>query len=174
MAVGIGYDAHRLVAGRRLVLGGVEFEADRGLLGHSDADVATHAVMDALLGAAALGDIGQHFPPSDPQYADASSIGLLQQVAQMLQRDNWRVGNVDVTIVAEWPRIAPRIEEMRREIGEAIGIASARVSIKATTNEGLGFIGRGEGIAAIAIAEIVRSDPSVIDLASSTRSGRRG
>jgi len=174
MAVGIGYDAHRLVAGRRLVLGGVEFEADRGLLGHSDADVATHAVMDALLGAAALGDIGQHFPPSDPRYADASSIGLLQQVAQMLQRDNWRVGNVDVTIVAEWPRIAPRIEEMRREIGEAIGIASTRVSIKATTNEGLGFIGRGEGIAAIAIAEIVRSDPSVIDLASSTRSGRRG
>lgn len=165
MPVGIGYDVHRLVPGRRLVLAGIEFSGDLGLLGHSDADVATHAVMDALLGAAALGDIGQHFPPTDARYADACSIDLLRRVGQLLAEEDWRVGNVDVTIVAERPRIGPRVDDMRRRLGEAIGIDPARVSVKATTNEGLGFIGQGQGIAAMAVAEI---------LASSERSERRG
>lgn len=174
MPVGIGYDVHRLTTGRRLVLAGVEFDADRGLLGHSDADVATHAVIDALLGAAALGDIGQHFPPGDARYAGADSIVLLRQVAHLLEENDWRVGNLDLTIVAEWPRIGPRIPEMRHNLSEATGIDVSRVNVKATTNEGLGFLGRGEGIAAIAVAEIITSDRSVSSLASSHRSGRRG
>lgn len=174
MPVGIGYDVHRLTDGRRLVLAGVEFEGNRGLLGHSDADVATHAVMDALLGAAALGDIGEHFPPSDARYADANSISLLRHVVHLLKENDWRVGNLDLTIVAEWPRVGPRIAEMRRNLSEAADVDVSRVNIKATTNEGLGFLGRGEGIAAIAVAEILTSDRSVSSLASSHRSGRRG
>lgn len=155
MPVGIGYDVHRLVAGRRLVLGGVELESDRGLLGHSDADVATHAAMDALLGAAGLGDIGQHFPPSDARFENACSIDLLRQVRLLLERAGWAVGNVDLTIVAERPKIGPHASEMRQRLADAIQIDPARVSIKATTNEGLGFIGQGEGIAALAVAEIL-------------------
>ncbi|MGH2460461.1 MAG: 2-C-methyl-D-erythritol 2,4-cyclodiphosphate synthase [Chloroflexota bacterium] len=165
MPVGVGYDVHRLAPGRRLVLGGVELASDLGLLGHSDADVATHAIMDALLGAAALGDIGQHFPPTDERYAGARSVDLLRAVAALLGRHGWRVGNVDVTVVAEQPRIGPHVPEMRRQLSDAIGIDRARVSVKATTNEGLGAIGRGEGIAAFAVAEIV---------ASSERSERHG
>src|SRR5579883_2614969 len=165
MPVGIGYDVHRLVPGRRLVLGGVGLAGDLGLLGHSDADVATHAVMDALLGAAALGDIGQHFPPSDQRFADARSLDLLREVSMLLTSTGWLVGNVDLTVVAERPKIAPYVQEMRRQLGEALGVDRSRVSVKATTNEGLGAIGRGEGIAAIAVAEII---------ASSERSGGRG
>lgn len=165
MAVGIGYDVHRLAPGRRLVLGGVELESDVGLQGHSDADVAVHAVMDALLGAAGLGDIGQHFPPGDARYAGASSLDLLRRVVALLRDAGWRVGNADVTIVAERPRIAPQTVEMRRRLAVALGIDPLRVSVKATTNEGLGFIGHGEGIAAFAVAEI---------LASSEGSARHG
>ena len=174
MPVGIGYDVHRLVGGRRLVLGGVEFESERGLQGHSDADVALHAIMDALLGAAALGDIGEHFPPNDQQYANASSLDLLRRVASLLTRYQWQVGNVDVTIVAERPKVGPRVPQMRECIGAAIGIDPSQVSVKATTNEGMGFVGRGEGIAAFAVAEIVRIDPSPNRLTSSERSKRRG
>jgi len=155
MAVGIGYDVHRLAPGRRLVLGGVEFTSAVGLVGHSDADVATHAIMDALLGAAALGDIGQHFPPDNPRFANANSIELLGEVVGLLAAHGWTVGNLDVTIIAEHPKILPRAREMREHLGEATGIGPGHVSVKATTNEGLGFIGRGEGIAAFAVAEIL-------------------
>ncbi len=158
MAVGIGYDIHRFAPGRRLVLGGIDFPGEVGLEGHSDADVATHAIMDALLGAAALGDIGTHFPPSDDRYAGARSVDLLGYVVGLLRENAWRVGNVDVTVIAERPRIGPRAPEMRRSLGEAVGLDVGRISVKATTNERLGTIGRGEGIAAIAIAEIVRDE----------------
>jgi 2-C-methyl-D-erythritol 2,4-cyclodiphosphate synthase len=154
--VGVGYDAHRLVAGRPLVLGGVTIPHERGLLGHSDADVAIHATIDALLGAAALGDIGQHFPPSDPAYKDADSRRLLALVRELLERQGWRPVNVDCTIVAEAPKLAPFTAAMRAALGETLGIPTERVGVKATTNEGLGFVGRGEGIAAIAVALIER------------------
>ena len=154
--VGVGYDAHRLVAGRRLVLGGVTIPHERGLLGHSDADVAIHATIDALLGAAALGDIGQHFPPSDPAYKDADSRRLLALVRELLERQGWRPVNVDCTIVAEAPQLAPFTATMRAAVGETLGIPAERVGVKATTNEGLGFVGREEGIAAIAVALIER------------------
>ena len=154
--VGVGYDAHRLVAGRRLVLGGVTIPHERGLLGHSDADVAIHATIDALLGAAALGDIGQHFPPSDPAYKDADSRRLLALARELLERQGWRPVNVDCTIVAEAPQLAPFTAAMRAALGETLGIPAERVGVKATTNEGLGFVGREEGIAAIAVALIER------------------
>jgi 2-C-methyl-D-erythritol 2,4-cyclodiphosphate synthase len=154
MPVGIGYDVHRFAAGRRLILGGVEFASAEGLRGHSDADVATHALMDALLGAAALGDIGTHFPPSDDRFAGVSSLDLLRRVVTLLQGRSLRVRNVDLTIIAERPRIGPRSSEMRRVLAEAMGVDPGRVSVKATTNEGMGFLGRGEGIAAIAVAEL--------------------
>ena len=154
--VGVGYDAHRLVAGRRLVLGGVTIPHERGLLGHSDADVAIHATIDALLGAAALGDIGQHFPPSDPAYKDADSRRLLALVRELLERQGWRPVNVDCTIVAEAPKLAPFTAAMRAALGETLGLPAERVGVKATTNEGLGFVGREEGIAAIAVALIER------------------
>ena len=154
--VGVGYDAHRLVAGRPLVLGGVTIPHERGLLGHSDADVAIHATIDALLGAAALGDIGQHFPPSDPAYKDADSRRLLALVRELLERHGWRPVNVDCTIVAEAPKLAPFTAAMRAALGETLGIPAERVGVKATTNEGLGFVGREEGIAAIAVALIER------------------
>ena len=155
MPVGIGYDVHRLVPGRRLVLCGVEFPGPLGLLGHSDADVPTHAIMDALLGAAGLGDIGRHFPPADPTYRDADSLSLLRHVVRLLAENGWLPGNVDVTIVAEAPKIGPRVDEMRTLLSGATGLDFQRVSVKATTNEGLGFLGHGEGIAAMAIAEIL-------------------
>jgi 2-C-methyl-D-erythritol 2,4-cyclodiphosphate synthase len=153
--VGIGYDVHRLVAGRRLVLGGVELEHHLGLEGHSDADVALHALCDALLGAAALGDIGRHFPPGDPRYKDVSSLELLRHVAELLQQRGYRVGNVDLTIVAERPRIGPHSLEMRDQIARVLLVDLSQVSVKATTNEGIGFLGREEGIAAWAVATIV-------------------
>ena len=153
--VGIGYDVHRLVPGRRLVLAGVEIESELGLDGHSDADVALHAVCDALLGAAALGDIGHHFPPGDARWKDADSLDLLQRVRELLA--DYAIGNVDITIVAERPRLAPHVDLMRTRIGDALGLAVSSVSVKATTNERIGFVGRGEGIAALAVATIVRT-----------------
>ena len=152
---GIGFDAHRFADGRRLVLGGVEITGERGLLGHSDADVLTHAVADALLGAVADGDIGAHFPDSDARWKDADSIELLRAVVDRLTKVGRRVGNVDVTVMAEAPRLAPHVPGMRARLAEAMGIAPAAVSVKATTVEGMGALGRGEGIAAMAVASVV-------------------
>ena len=152
MRVGIGYDVHALVAGRRLVLGGVDIPFERGLDGWSDADVLTHAVMDALLGAAALGDIGRHFPPGEAEYENASSLELLGRVRVLLSDQGWRVGNVDVTVVAERPRLSGHIDEMRKRLGEVLRVDVGRVSVKASTSEGLGFCGREKGIATWAVA----------------------
>jgi 2-C-methyl-D-erythritol 2,4-cyclodiphosphate synthase len=150
--VGIGYDVHRLVDGRPLILGGVEIEHPQGLAGHSDADVLTHAVIDALLGAAALGDIGEHFPDTDPRYAGADSIALLEQTVALLERRGLVLANVDVTVVIERPRLAPYKEAIRARLAGPLGLAVERVSVKATTGEEMGFVGRGEGVAAIAVA----------------------
>ncbi len=152
--VGIGYDVHPLVAGRKLVLGGTEIPFDRGLEGWSDADVLTHAVMDALLGAAALGDIGQHFPSGQPEYEGISSLVLLEQVVEKLEDDGWRVVNVDATVVAEKPRLREYVDDMRHALSHVLGVGVERVGVKASTNNGVGDIGRGEGIAAIAAAMI--------------------
>ncbi len=156
LRVGHGYDVHRLVEGRTLILGGVTVPFDRGLLGHSDADVLTHAVMDALLGAAALGDIGKLFPDSDAAYAGADSIALLERVTALLREHGWQVGNVDATVVAQTPKLAPYIPDMRRRLAEAMGLDVDCVSVKATTEERLGFTGSGEGMAAHAVALIER------------------
>ena len=156
LRIGHGYDVHRLVEGRALILGGVTVPFDRGLLGHSDADVLTHAVMDALLGAAALGDIGKLFPDSDAAYAGADSIVLLERVTALLREHGWQVGNVDATVVAQTPKLAPYIPEMRRRLAEAMGLDVDCVSVKATTEERLGFTGSGEGMAAHAVALIER------------------
>jgi 2-C-methyl-D-erythritol 2,4-cyclodiphosphate synthase len=152
MRVGIGYDAHQLTTGRPFVLGGVEIPFEKGLKGWSDADVVVHAVMDALLGAAALGDIGNHFPPNDPSFKDISSITLLNRVGGLLKRQGWRIGNIDATIIAERPLLRPFITQMKQNISRALSINESEVGIKATTNEGLGFTGRQEGIAAYAVA----------------------
>ena len=154
LAVGQGFDVHRLVAGRRLVVGGVEIPHDKGLLGHSDADVLLHAICDALLGAAGLGDIGKHFPDSDARYRGIDSRELLRHVAKLLSAEGRRVMNVDATIIAEAPRMAPHIPQMVANIAADIGIGAKRVNVKATTTEGLGFAGRGEGIAAQAVCLI--------------------
>ena len=154
MRIGHGYDVHRLVEGRKLILGGVEIPWEKGLLGHSDADVLTHALMDALLGAAALGDIGHLFPDRDPAYEGADSIGLLREVTRLLDAKGWRLGNADVTVIAQRPKLAPHIPQMRRILAEAMGVGIERVSVKATTEEGLGFSGEGLGIAAHAVALI--------------------
>ena len=146
MRVGIGYDSHRFAPGRRLVLGGVEIEHEQGLEGHSDADVITHAVIDALLGAAGLGDLGTHFPPDDETWRDADSLDLLRTVVGMLDGP---VGNVDASVICEAPKLAEHRPEIERNLTDAVG---APVSVKATTNEGMGFVGRGEGIACIAVA----------------------
>jgi 2-C-methyl-D-erythritol 2,4-cyclodiphosphate synthase len=151
---GIGYDRHRLVAGRRLVLGGVELESELGLEGHSDADVVTHAVIDALLGAAALGDIGQHFPDTDERYRDASSIELLRQTAQNVVARGYRIENVDTTIMLERPRVSTARDEIRSTLAEALGVPAESVSVKATRGEGMGFVGREEGAAALAVATV--------------------
>ncbi len=151
MRIGHGYDVHRLVPGRKLILGGVEIPYDRGLLGHSDADVLTHAVMDALLGAAGLGDIGKLFPDSDPAYAGISSMVLLERVMERLAAAGLRVGNLDATVLAQRPKLAPYIPAMRENLARAVGVDPARVNLKATTEEGLGFTGSGEGMAAHAV-----------------------
>ena len=157
MRVGVGYDVHPLVSGRRLVLGGVEIPFEKGLDGHSDADVPVHAIIDALLGAVGLGDIGLHFPSSDPRYKDISSITLLRHVVSLLRAQGWLVCNVDVSIVAERPKLAPFIAEMRGIIGSALGIDADLVSVKGTTAKGLGCLGRGEGIAAHAVALVEKA-----------------
>ena len=149
--VGHGYDVHKLVPDRRLILGGVEIPYERGLLGHSDADVLTHAVMDALLGAAALGDIGKHFPDTDPAYAGADSLKLLEHVTALLKKEGWRVENVDATILAQRPKLAGYIPQMRERLAAGMGITLEQVNVKATTEEGLGFTGSGEGMAAHAV-----------------------
>ena len=154
MRIGTGYDVHRLVAGRKLILGGVEIPYEKGLLGHSDADVLVHAVMDALLGAAALGDIGGHFPDSDPRYEGADSLALLREVCRILREAGFEPGNVDATIVAQAPKLAPHIPAMRRNIAAAMGLDTSCGSVKATTEERLGFTGEGLGIAAQAAALI--------------------
>ena len=154
MRIGHGYDVHKLVPGRKLIIGGVEIPHHLGLLGHSDADVAAHALADALLGAAALGDIGQHFPDNDPAYAGADSLVLLAKVAELLKAEGWRVENVDVTILAQRPKMKPHIPQMRENFARAMGVPVTAVSVKATTEEGLGFTGREEGIAAHAVALI--------------------
>ena len=153
--IGHGYDVHRLVPERRLILGGVEIPCERGLLGHSDADVLTHAVMDALLGAAGLWDIGHAFPDSDPAYAGISSLILLERVMGMLEEKGYAVGNVDATIIAQRPRLSPFIPEMGERLAAVMGVPADRVNVKATTEEGLGFTGTGGGIAAHAVALIV-------------------
>ncbi|MGK7312598.1 MAG: 2-C-methyl-D-erythritol 2,4-cyclodiphosphate synthase [Candidatus Longimicrobiales bacterium M2_2A_002] len=152
MRAGIGYDSHRFAEGRRLVLGGVEIPHGRGLAGHSDADAVAHAVADALLGAAALGDIGAHFPPEDEAWRDADSIALLRRVTERVRGAGYRPSNVDVTVVCEAPRLAPHIEAMRDRLAGALGLDRGAVAVKATTNEGMGWIGRGEGIGALAVA----------------------
>ena len=156
MRSGIGYDSHRFAEGRRLVLGGVEIPHDRGLAGFSDADAVSHAVTDALLGAAALGDIGTHFPPGDERWRDADSIELLERAVSLVREAGYRPANVDATVVCEAPRLAPHIPAMRARLAEALGIEDGAVSVKATTNEGMGWIGRNEGIAAMAVAVVDR------------------
>lgn len=151
MRVGMGYDVHKLVEGRRLVLGGVEIPYEKGLLGHSDADVLVHAVMDALLGAAALGDIGKHFPDTDPAYEGADSMRLLEEVRKLLDANNYVIGNVDATVIAQRPKLAPYIEMMRENIAARLLIDKNQVNVKATTEEGLGFTGQGQGISSQAI-----------------------
>lgn len=151
---GIGYDAHRLVAGRKLILGGVEIAHSHGLEGHSDADVLSHAIADALLGAIGESDIGHHFPNTDETIRGISSVKILERVAEVLRRKNARAVNVDATLIAEAPKIAPHIPAMRERIAQALGLGISDISIKATTNEGLGAIGRGEGMAAMAVASV--------------------
>ena len=156
--VGIGYDVHALVEGRRLILGGVEIPYERGLLGHSDADVLIHALMDALLGALALGDIGAHFPDHDPRYSGISSILLLEQVVKLLETHGYCVGNMDSILVAERPKLAPFIPQMRSKLAQALKIGTENVSVKATTTERLGFEGRGEGIGAQVIVYLEKAN----------------
>lgn len=156
MRVGHGYDVHRLVEGRKLILGGVEIPWEKGLLGHSDADVLVHAVMDALLGAAGLWDIGHAFPDNDPAYAGIDSMVLLARVRDMLTEKGYTVGNVDATILAQRPKLASHIPQMRRNIAQVLGVEEDCVNVKATTEEGLGFTGSGEGMAAHAVALLVR------------------
>jgi 2-C-methyl-D-erythritol 2,4-cyclodiphosphate synthase len=156
MSTGIGYDCHRLVAGRRLVLGGVELEHELGLEGHSDADVLTHAIIDALLGACALGDIGQHFPDTDPRYRDADSIKLLRATVELLGQAGFAVGHVDATVILERPKLAPVRDAMRERLAQALGLPVEHVSVKATRGEGMGFVGREEGVATLAVATVER------------------
>ncbi len=151
MRIGHGYDVHRLVSDRLLILGGVNIPYDKGLLGHSDADVLTHAIMDSLLGAAALGDIGKWFPDTDEQYRGADSLKLLSFVCALLKREGYVIGNIDATILVQAPKLRPYIDEMRRNLASACGIALEQVGVKATTEEGLGFTGAGEGIAVHAV-----------------------
>ena len=151
MRIGMGYDVHRLVQDRKLILGGVEIPYEKGLLGHSDADVLLHAVMDALLGAAALGDIGKHFPDTDEKYSGISSIELLRHVGALLEEKCFVIENIDATVIAQRPKLLPYMEQMKENVAQTLGITSDRVNIKATTEEGLGFTGSGEGISAQAV-----------------------
>ena len=155
MRVGIGYDVHRLTEERELIIGGVKIPYEKGLLGHSDADVLLHAIMDALLGAAALGDIGKHFPDTDVRYKGASSLKLLEHVGRLLEEENYQIVNIDATIIAQRPKMAPHIPQMVRNVAETLKLDERQVNIKATTEEGLGFTGRGEGISSQAICSLL-------------------
>ena len=167
MKVGMGYDVHKLVEGRALILGGVKVPYEKGLLGHSDADVLLHAITDAILGAAALGDIGKHFPDIDPQYKGISSIKLLEHVAALLDENGYVVENIDATIIAQRPKMRPHIEQMEKNIAEALHIETDQVNVKATTEEGLGFTGSGEGISSQAICAIEKlTNFSSVDVAA--------
>ena len=170
MPGGMGYDVHRLVEGRKLILGGVEIPYEKGLLGHSDADVLIHAIMDALLGAAALGDIGKHFPDTDPQYKGISSVELLKHVAKLLDENNYVIENIDATVIAQRPKLRPYMEEMTKNVAGALGIEENRLNLKATTEEGLGFTGTGEGMASQAICSLV----GLMDYAGSDRDALSG
>ncbi len=154
--IGHGYDVHKLVEGRKLILGGVDIPHETGLLGHSDADVVVHAIMDAMLGALALGDIGKHFPDTDPVYSGADSIKLLKRVTEIIAEKGYSVGNIDSTIICQSPKLAPHIDTMRKNIAEAIGCDISQVSVKATTEEKLGFTGAKEGISAHAVCVLLR------------------
>ena len=154
MRVGMGYDVHKLTEGRKLILGGVEIPYEKGLLGHSDADVLLHAIMDALLGAASLGDIGKHFPDTDPKYKGISSMKLLEHVAGLIAEKGYIVENIDATIIAQKPKMAPHIPQMRKNMADALGIPESKINVKATTEEGLGFTGSGEGISSQAICAL--------------------
>ena len=155
MRVGIGYDVHRLAEGRDLIIGGVKIPYEKGLLGHSDADVLLHAIMDALLGAAAMGDIGKHFPDTDPKYEGASSIKLLEHVGELLEQESYQIVNIDATIIAQKPKMAPHIPQMIQNVAQTLEIDESQVNIKATTEEGLGFTGSGEGISSQAICSLL-------------------
>jgi 2-C-methyl-D-erythritol 2,4-cyclodiphosphate synthase len=156
--VGIGYDSHRLAAGRRLVVGGVEIPYERGLDGHSDSDVLAHAVIDALLGAAGLGDIGEHFPDTDERWRDADSIALLEAVVEMVRAERLEIVNVDCTVIMEAPKLAPHRQAIRERLAAVLGLETRRVNVKASTGERMGFVGRGEGVAALAVAGLDASD----------------
>lgn len=174
MRVGMGYDVHKLVSDRDLILGGVKIPYEKGLLGHSDADVLVHAIMDALLGAAALGDIGKHFPDTDPKYEGISSLSLLTHVKALLDENLFLIGNIDATVIAQAPKLAPFMEEMRKNIAETLNIALSKVNIKATTEEGLGFTGTGEGISSQAICLLETFENYYYDdrVADSSASGK--
>jgi 2-C-methyl-D-erythritol 2,4-cyclodiphosphate synthase len=152
MRIGVGYDSHRFAAGRPLILGGVVIPSEVGLDGHSDADAIAHAITDAILGAAALGDIGTHFPPDDPQYKDADSLALLAVALRRVEELNYQVVNIDVTAVCETPKLSPYVPQMKERLAQVLGIGPSHISIKGKTNEGMGWIGRGEGIAVVAVA----------------------
>ena len=169
MRVGMGYDVHRLTEDRDLILGGVKIDWEKGLLGHSDADVLIHAVMDALLGAAALGDIGKHFPDTDPAYKGISSILLLEHVTKLLREHHYEIGNIDATIIAQRPKMRPYIDTMRENIAKALKIESDQINVKATTEEGLGFTGSGEGISSQAICMLEKvMNYSSVDVTAQT------
>jgi 2-C-methyl-D-erythritol 2,4-cyclodiphosphate synthase len=155
--IGNGYDIHRLVAGRKLILGGIEIDHELGLLGHSDADVLTHAIMDAMLGALSLGDIGHYFPPNDPQWEGANSLLLLERVHELIKAKGWKIGNIDSVIVAERPKLKPHLQQMRDRLSQTLKIESDRIGIKATTNEKLGAEGREEGISSHAVVLLIAS-----------------
>ena len=166
MRVGMGYDVHRLTTGRKLIMGGVEIPYEKGLLGHSDADVLLHAIMDALFGAAALGDIGKHFPDTDPEYEGISSLKLLEHVGRLLDESGYVIENIDATIIAQRPKMRPHIDQMRENIAAALKIETDQVNVKATTEEGLGFTGSGEGISSQAICAVEKfTNYSSTDLA---------
>ena len=172
MRIGMGYDVHKLVEGRKLILGGVEIPYEKGLLGHSDADVLLHAIMDALLGAAALGDIGKHFPDTDPAYKGISSIRLLEHVADLLEEHQFLIENIDATIIAQRPKMRPYIDTMRENIAKALKIESDQINVKATTEEGLGFTGSGEGISSQAICMLEKvMNYSSVDVTAQTGGG---
>ena len=155
MRIGMGYDVHKLVEGRKLILGGVDIPYEKGLLGHSDADVLVHAIMDALLGAAGLDDIGKHFPDTDPKYKGISSILLLKHVGELIRENGYTIGNIDATVVAQRPKLRPYIDEMRKNMAEALGIEVKDINVKATTEEGMGFTGEGMGMSSTAICLLV-------------------